>query len=114
MISLTNVAKVTETFLVGKENVGIEAVNVTHHIKAQQAGLYIRPNQIIEKFGNFYEAGIFLEGFEDTTQGGAISLSNIYSLDGDMISDSLSQFVNAFIDVANDPFIFELNLESIS
>ena len=109
MISLTNVAKVTETFLVGKENVGIEAVNVTHHIKAQQAGLYIRPNQIIEKFGNFYEAGIFLEGFEDTTQGGAISLSNIYSLDGDMISDSLSQFVNAFIDVANDPFIFELN-----
>ena len=112
MITLKNVSEVMETFLTGKENVGIEALNVTHHIKAQQAGLHVRANQIIEQFGVKHKIGIFLKGFEHTTLPDVesiISLSNIRSLDNELISDSLSQMVNAFIDVSNDPFIFELN-----
>ena len=109
MISYVNVAKVMETFLVGKDNVGIEASQITNHVKAQQAGLYIKPGQRIEQFGNWYGAAIRFKGFEDAMEGGAISLANIFSKDGEFISDTLSQMVNAFIDVSNDPFIFELN-----
>ena len=109
MITLSNVSKTMETFLTGKDNVSIEAVNVTHHVKSQQAGLYIKPEQVLQKFGDMYKVGIFLKGFENTMGGGAISLANVKALDGQLISDSLSQLVNAFIDVSNDPFIFELN-----
>ena len=113
MISFNHVSKVAEDFWSAAVGVGVAARHVTHNVKSQLADVRIHPNARIEvidvKDGTNEEMAITLN-FEGFTEGESISIGLIEDLDGNRISKTLSGTVNGFIDVANDPYIFSLNL----
>ena len=85
-------------FLSGKAGVGMSAVHVTHHQLALLADLQFnsKPEDL-----NLY--------FDMNTKNGNISFGERLSVTGELISETLSALVNAYVDVAADPFIFDLN-----
>jgi hypothetical protein len=85
-------------FLVGKAGVGQLALHITHHSLAQKIGLKLPE----EKY--------FKLNFKDMEN--EYSMSREYDINGkkgNKISDILSQFLNGFVDVAKEPFVFFLN-----
>ena len=97
----TNIMKALY-FLSGKDGVGQAAVQVTNHILAQMAGLSGTASST--DWGWYFE--------HNRTSDGAVDFSQHMSKDGNYISESLSALVNAYVDVAKDPFIFDLNAGS--
>lgn len=83
-------------FLVGKTCVGIDAVHNTSHILSQQVGLKM-------------DKAVTLFYPHNTTKDGNISLGGIYTQDKQLISETISAYINAHVDVAKDPFIFDIN-----
>ena len=84
-------------FLSGKTGVGIAAIQNTFNVLSQRANLGIPRSS-----ANF----IFdhnIDGDSDPTMGG------LTSVDGESISETISAFINAYVDVAKDPFVFEIN-----
>lgn len=81
-------------FLGGKAGVGIGAVHNTHHILSQIANVNL--NTTIPFKSN-------------TTKDGLVDLSKQYTQGNQKISDLISQFINAYVDVAKDPFYKDLN-----
>ena len=96
-----------EYFLVGKAGVGIIARHGTSHTLAQQSNLSVK-TQYKDRFGNDVSTKMNFEGLEDD-----YSLSKIWDVRGQgkgfKISQILSQFLQGFVDVARDPFIFRMN-----
>ena len=80
-------------FLGGKAGVGIGAVHNTHHILSQIAGVKINAKL----------------PFKANTDNEKLDLSRQYTKGGQKISDIISQFINAYVDVAKDPFYKDLN-----
>lgn len=114
MLSFQVRAQLKEDFWSASKGVGIAARNVTHHVKSQLANLFIGPNTVIEQFGVDHRVAVLFEGFESSSSGGSISLSNRLDKVGNKISNTLAQFVSGFIDVVNDPYIFSLNLNPVT
>ena len=81
-------------FLSGKAGVGQVAVHNTNHILAQKAGL---------KMKNPHDY------FKITDDSGTIDLGKIYNEDGILISEILSELLTAYVDIAKDPYILEIN-----
>jgi hypothetical protein len=96
-----------EYFLVGKAGVGIIARHGTSHTLAQQSDLNVKKGYV-NRFGKPVSTKMNFEGLEDD-----YSLSKIWDVRGQgkgfKISQILSQFLQAFVDVARDPFIFRMN-----
>lgn len=78
-------------FSIGKEGIAPFALNVTNLSLTQMCHLTMR-----------YDGNISQYGFG--------ALDQIYGRDGRRIADWLSAMVNAHVDVAKDPYIFDLNV----
>ena len=93
-----NNAQTALQFWSGKAGVGVSAIHNTSHILSQQAGLYMSAENMSIKLPC------------NITDNGDIDLSQEFSKDGKTrISDIINEFINAYVDIAKDPFIFELN-----
>jgi hypothetical protein len=87
------------SFVTAKSWVGIAATNITGHSLFQKEKMYvIDPGTIMVLPHNTVD----VDGVEH------ISLSGRLDKDGKFISDKLSMYANAFVDVANDPYIFKI------
>jgi hypothetical protein len=89
-----------QAFLTGKRWVGIAAVNITGHSLTQKEQVYV----------NISDLNLPLEHNAIEIDGKQyISLSGDKHKNDDMyISDSLSMYANAFVDVAKDPYILKI------
>lgn len=89
-------------FLSGKSGVGQTAVHITNHILAQMANLYVS--------NKGRSTNLFFDHNTVTIDGKEYpSLANIKDVKGNWISETLSAFINAYVDIAKDPYIFDLN-----
>jgi hypothetical protein len=90
-----NVSKFIE-FLAGKAGVGQTAVHITHHQLAMAADLKLnRP----EPF--------WIWDYEKSD--GLPSFARMKSNDQEWISETLSAFLNSYVDIAKDPYVFDMN-----
>lgn len=110
-------------FLGGKAGVGIGALQNTHHILSQIANLHLNKSYYEDgekKFVNIYfPHNKVLEGTkkDNTYKEIGIDLSKLKDVKGNNnISEVISQVINASVDIAKDPFMFDLNmnLETLS
>ena len=100
LISYPHIFNITKDFQSGKNGLGIAAVNATHIVKSQQAGLYLNDQTTV----------INLEGF-GIEQGSIIRLDRIYDVNEEnRITDIASELLNVFADASEDPIVADLNL----
>lgn len=86
-------------FLTGKRWIGIAAVNITGNSLAQKTDVFVEnPQTEMALEHNKFVDG----GFEH------ISLSGRLDQAGKYISDKLSMYANAFVDIAKDPYIMKI------
>jgi hypothetical protein len=86
-------------FLTGKRWIGIAAVNITGNSLAQKTDVFVEnPQTEMALDHNKFKDG----GFDH------ISLSGMLDQDGKYISDKLSMYANAFVDIAKDPYIMKI------
>jgi hypothetical protein len=95
-------------FQVGKDAVGIAAVNQASHAISQKIGLnytVFDPNNLIDRIPFNFKLN------KKVLPNGKIiySLSSVYSQDYKVISQVLSGFINAYVDIAKDPYIIRIN-----
>lgn len=88
-------------FLSGKAGVGQVAVHGTNHVLAQQAGLYINDDNP----SIFFDFNRTMDGYPSI--GGVYDVKKKY-----LITETLSAFLNAYVDIAKDPYIFRLRMGS--
>ena len=81
----------------GKAGIGPFALNNAHHILTQLTKLYMRQDPFTERLGIWDISRIFDQPTADTKKGGRIL-------------DWLSAMINAFVDIAKDPYIVRLNV----
>ena len=100
-------------FVIAKRWVGIGAVNITNHSLAQKGEVYLDPVKIAGL--NDYERKILGNGqialpHNKVTINGreVVSLSGVMDKAGKYISDNLSGFITAFVDVAKNPYILKI------
>jgi hypothetical protein len=100
-------------FVIAKKWVGIGAVNITNHSLFQKIEGYIDPMKFSEL--SDYEKKIIGDGKvvlpHNTVRINGqdrISLSGVLDRAGKYISDNLSGFITAFVDVAKDPYILKI------
>ena len=86
-------------FLTGKRWIGIAAVNITGNSLAQKTDVFVENPQteMVLEHNKFTDGG-----FEH------ISLSGMKDQAGEYISDKLSMYANAFVDIAKDPYIMKI------
>lgn len=98
--------------LVGKSNLGIAAVNNVFFALAQRAGLYLNNGRYKDNSsGRLRDFAFYLP--HNTVKIGDeefVSLSGLDSKNAEYhISDVISQFINGFVDVAKDDWVFFIN-----
>jgi hypothetical protein len=86
-------------FLTGKRWIGIAAVNITGNSLSQKTDVFVENPQteMVLEHNKFTDGG-----FEH------ISLSGMKDQAGEYISDKLSMYANAFVDIAKDPYIMKI------
>ncbi len=86
-------------FLTGKRWIGIAAVNITGNSLAQKTDVFVEnPQTEMALPHNTFKDG----GFDH------ISLSGMKDQAGEYISDKLSMYANAFVDISKDPYIMKI------
>jgi len=99
VVDLMHNIKVAIALWSGKDGVGATALHNTTHVIAQKAGLYINS-----------DTSIGLKHNEVEDKPGLISLSGEYTYDGKhKITDLINEFLSAYVDVAKDDIVFDLN-----
>jgi hypothetical protein len=83
------------SFMMGKAWVGIVAQHITGHSNGQKAGLYVDDER-------------FTMSLPHNKLGKYVSVSGITDSEGNYISDNLSEYINAIVDIAKDPYIMKL------
>jgi hypothetical protein len=90
-------------FLAGQAGVGQTALHVPHHSLGQLVNLHINPILKTNKSnGHFYAH--HSDDKQNVLLGGVMDKKGEY-----YIKDMLSEFLNAYVDIAKDPYIFALN-----
>ena len=104
--SPTKNARTRYAFQIGKEGVGIGAVGITNHAI----------NQLVNSLGtNFNTVTIYFDTNPVeivTIDGKKVSVTQMsFTRDssGQWISNNLSAYINAFVDIAKDPFIIKIH-----
>ena len=87
-------------FLSGKAGVGQTAVHITHHVLTQIADTYVASPHA-KLFFKYNETEIDNIRYP--------SLGGIKDQSGNWITETLSAFLNSYVDIAKDPYIFDLN-----
>lgn len=91
-----------KVFSGGKSGVGLTANQLSDHNLAQLArlgmwiDLEVGHSEVVQ--------------LDENQTAVRADLARIYDVDGSRISDTLSAILNAFVDIAKDPYIFDLNL----
>lgn len=107
-LKLTTKVKQFVKFMLAKDMIGIAALQNTHHILAQAEDLSLNKSYFT-KDGAIKNLEIFFPHHENKDN--TISLSQIKDINGEnYISEVISQIINATVDAAKDPFLFELNM----
>jgi len=115
LISRSFMTSLRQAFLMGKKWVGIAAVNITGHAIGQKVGLYF-DSRLMNNLSD-YDKGFLGDlslaiPHNTVTVDGKkmISLGGRKTADGkdEFISDRLSGYATAFVDVAKDPYILKL------
>jgi hypothetical protein len=106
--------KTRYSFQIGKDAIGIAAIGITNHALNQLWNVYLKSNNMerqekLNRFTVLFPTNSITITKEDGTVEKVSSLSFILDDEGNWISDNLSAFANAYVDVAKDPFIFFLN-----
>lgn len=83
------------SFVMGKAWVGIVAQHITGHSNGQKAGVYVDNKE-------------FTLSLPHNKLGEYVSVSGITDSEGKYISDNLSEYINAIVDIAKDPYIMKL------
>lgn len=98
------------SLLKGKSDLGIAAVANTFNVLFQHAGANINPAFFAQKslFTNFTSP--FIKFADKTNRPQGIDMSSIYDEDGALKSEFFSEFINAFVDVAKDDYVFAVNV----
>ena len=84
-----------QAFAMGKTWVGIVAQHITGHSNGQKAGLYVNDEK-------------FTMSLPHNKLGKYVSVSGLLDSDENYISGNLSQYMNAIVDIAKDPYILKL------
>lgn len=114
LINRNFLTSLRHAFLLGKKWVGIGAVNITGHSLAQKSRVYIDPSRfenISEYDRKFLGDGTTFLPHNSIEINGRrlISLSGTKVANGiQYISDRLSGYITAFVDVAKDPYILKI------
>jgi hypothetical protein len=101
-------------FITGKRWVGIAAVNITNLSLRQKSKVFLEPSKLTSLSGqerNFVQdLSIILPHNTLTDEGKTyVSLSGTKTADGEqLISNRLSGYATAFVDIANKPFITKI------
>jgi hypothetical protein len=99
---------------IGKRTLGQGAVDNTYSVIFNTVGAYLQPEYTIGEDDKGdpikKEQTIYLpHNTLLTPKGTAISLSNLYDADGvNKVSDVISQLINGWVDIAKDPWIFDI------
>jgi len=103
---------------IGKKTLGQGAVDNTYSVIFNTVGAYLQPRYKVgeekdekgKKRDVFQEQTIYLPHNQLlTVDGPAISLSDLYDVDGvNKVSDVISQLINGWVDIAKDPWIFDI------
>lgn len=97
---LTNMERY-KYFMAGKGGVGQVAVHEVNHVTTQKAGIYIK-DKTLTLFFNHNEIEINETNYP--------SIAGITDVTGNWeILEVLSAFMDAYVDIAKDPYIFDLN-----
>jgi len=83
-------------FLTGKAWVGRVALHITGHSNGQKAGLFVDDDEFTLTLPH------------NTNEDGRVSVSGLTDSKGRYISDNLSQYINAIVDIAKDPYITKI------
>jgi predicted NAD-dependent protein-ADP-ribosyltransferase YbiA (DUF1768 family) len=83
-------------FLMGKAWVGRVALHITGHSNGQKAGLYVDDNEFTLTLPH------------NKNENGFVSVSGLKDSKGRYISDNLSEYINAIVDIAKDPYIIKV------
>jgi hypothetical protein len=99
LLNRNYMTKLRHAFITAKKWVGIAAVNITGQSLSQKSEVYVKNSrQTIALPHNT----IVINGEKH------ISLSGVFDSAGKYISDKLSMYANAFVDVAKDPYILKV------
>ncbi len=96
-INLPHINKTAKSFWQGKGLLGIVAKANVHHVLSQLAELNISSSDVEIRFKGVKQVD------------GRYRLDNEFTTNGDLISEVLSEFINAFVDVAKDPYVFDIS-----
>jgi hypothetical protein len=115
LVSRSFMTSLRQAFLMGKKWVGIAAVNITGHAIGQKVGLYF-DSRLLNRLSDYdrgFLGDLSLAIPHNTTtvdDKKMISLGGLKTADGrnEFISDRLSGYATAFVDVAKDPYILKL------
>ena len=113
MLDRNYMTETRHAFITAKRWVGIGAVNTTGHSLAQQSQIYVDPNKFAiqsEADKKYLGDGSIVLDHNTVTINDKeyISLSGRLDRAGKYISDKLSMYVNAFVDVSKDPYILKI------
>lgn len=115
LISRSFMTSLRQAFVMGKKWVGIAAVNITGHAIGQKVGLYF-DSRLVDRLSDYDrkflgDLKLAIPHNTVTVDGEKmISLGGVKTADGrdEFISDRLSGYATAFVDVAKDPYILKL------
>jgi len=99
-------------YLLGKQGVGIAAVQQTFTATSQLDNIYVDPAllTIDIPFARYLgDLSVNLPHNKTVVNDKTyVSLSGIYDKNGDFISDTNSEFINGYVDITKDPFIIQI------
>jgi hypothetical protein len=93
MLDRNYLTNLRHAFLTAKKWVGIGATSITGHSNAQKV--------LTQVDGNFNIS------LKHNSEDGRVSFSGVLDSEDNYISDNLSEYINAFVDVAKDPYILD-------
>jgi hypothetical protein len=115
LINRNYLTKLRQSFVMGKKWVGIAAVNITGHSLAQKANLFLDTRRLknVDSYSRSFLGNLstFIPHNTITVDGQQmISIAGRTTADGknEFISDRLSGYATAFVDVAKDPYIMSI------
>lgn len=93
MLDRNYLTNLRHAFLTAKKWVGIGATSITGHSNAQKV--------LTQVDGDFHIS------LKHNSEDGRVSFSGVLDSEENHISDNLSEYINAFVDVAKDPYILD-------
>lgn len=111
ILSRNYMTSTRHAFVTGKKWVGIAAVNITGHSVSQKSEIYIDPErfELVPAFDRKWLGDGTVVLPHNVTKDGRISMSGRLTANlKQFISDRLSGYATAFVDVAKDPYILKI------